>query len=287
MPFHEIDGDSYLAVTKVYVNSTDDRGDGTNSRFRVQLNTELRDVVSVELTGFAMPRSVAPTVPASSSYVDFHVIEDGLTRYDYSFQIPKTAFTIDTLSDYLADTMDDLVSDEIKASLYYLVTPNDNNVLEFILGWADDFNTYTWGLDFKTGPNAANSAYAQLGFEQEDYTSTVRSLRQQQIDAVAPASLSTFRYVDITLEEVPELQPIKRIFIGDTADYTLVNQEVAPRTRIITNTERSARLRHITVNASLAGGEQLLDSTYDLEFTIYNLEATENVPEWVQESFLL
>ena len=287
MPFHEIDGDSYLAVTKVYVNSSDDRGDGTNSRFRVPLNTELRNVVSVELTGYAIPRSVAPTIPAATSYVDFHVIEDGITRYDFSFQIPQTSFTVDTLSSYLEDTMDELVSDEIRASLYYVVTPSDNNVLEFIFGWADDFHTYTWGLDFKTGPNSATSAYAQLGFEQEDYTSTSRSLRQQEINAVVPVALSTFRYVDITLEEIPELQPIKRVFIGDTADYTLVNQNVAPRTRIITNTERSARLRYITINASLAGGEELLDITYDLEFTIYNLQATENVPQWVNESFLL
>jgi len=287
MPFHEIDGESYLAVTKVYANSYDDRGEGTNGRFRVPLNTELRNVVSVELTGFAMPRSIAPTFPLVNSYVDFHVIEDGITRYDYSFQLPQTSFTVDTLSTYLEDTMDELVSDEIKASLYYIVTPSANNVLEFTFGWADNFNTYTWGFDFKTGPNAVNSAYAQLGFEQEDYTSTRDDLRTEIITAPLPVMLDSYRYIDITIEEIPELQPIKRIFIGNTASYTLVSQNIAPRTRIITNTDGSARLRHITINASLAGGVEPNDITYDLEFTIYNLEATETTPEWVKESFLV
>ena len=287
MPLHEIDGESYLAVTKLYVNSTDDRGGGTNSRFRVDLNTELRNVVSVELTGYSIPRSVTPTFSPNKNHVDFHVIEDGITRFDYSFQLPSTPFTIDTLTEYLEDTMDQLVSDEIGASLYFIVAPGENNVLEFEFRWAGSLHTYTWGLDLKTGPNATTSAYAELGFEQNDYTSTFGGFRNAIINAFVPVIFDTYRYIDISAEEIPELQPIKRVFLGNAASYTLVDQNVAPRTRIITNTDGSVRLRHLTINAILANGVEPLEETYDLEFTIYNLEAVEKVPEWVKERFLV
>jgi hypothetical protein len=286
MPLRQLDGNGYLATTKVYANSSDDRGGGPNSRFRVALNTELRDVVSVELTGFSIPRSIGPTFPLGQDYVDFHVYKNA-ERFDFSFQIPQASYTISTLVAYLDNTMHTLAWNALGSGVFFIVEADAINKLTFTFVWASSLLTFSWGLDFRSGPNSTNSAYSLLGFEQEDYTGTDVSFRDLAIEAPSPTNLNLFRYIDISLEEIPELQPMKRIYIGNTDTYTLVNQAITPRTRILTNTERLNRLRYITINASLGGGQEVLDVTYDLEFTIYNLEADDNVPDWVQETFLL
>jgi len=138
-------------------------------------------------------------------------------------------------------------------------------------------------LLFATGPNESDSMHRQLGYEKVD---TVP-------DPVWGGTLSTYtnnlnplRYVDVTVKEAPELNPVARIFLNDHKMTRPINQ-IPTAVRWLQ--QPIQRLDELTISLRLEGGRRLAsteDPTHWLEFEILSLEPAQNIPSWVDQTFI-
>jgi hypothetical protein len=138
-------------------------------------------------------------------------------------------------------------------------------------------------LLFASGPNEADSMHRQLGYEKID---TIP-------DPVWGGTLSTYtintnpsRYIDVTVREAPELNPVGRIFLNDHKMTKPVNQ-IPTAVRWLHKPIQ--RLHEFNVSLRLEGGRRLAsteDPTHWLGFEIISLEPAANIPGWVDQNFI-
>lgn len=109
---------------------------------------------------------------------------------------------------------------------------------------------------FSSGPNKATSAATVLGFDDSsdfvftDYVVGPYTFKYAQ--SLYPASINRFRYLDVFVQETPELDPLYRIFLPTIRSVATALPENNSRVRLLT--EPVKKLKTLHVNFRLEGG---------------------------------
>ena len=298
MPLQQELGPSYVKVTKIQIDSRDRTTDSNGATdYVIDINKEIQYVVGVEMTGFNFPDTLIPSFTsahnntAGTNIVDFELFANGSTVSNtFSVAIPERHFTYQNLqvpySGYTT-TLESLLNDAIvndsdfgDGQTYearFVVTPTPDLTTRVSVSGIDGFRFL-----FLTGSNSANSAYEQMGFTQAD------TAMELEHTSPSPVDLDKYRYVDISIEEVPELKPVHRLYLVSNANDTVSNNPNYSRTRLLTDPVH--RLRVMRFKLTLAGGIPVPVSSgqeHAFTLTILSLSNETTIPKWVRQTFTL
>ena len=110
----------------------------------------------------------------------------------------------------------------------------------------------------------------------------------QEIVSPNPTSLQPFRYVDVSLREFPELDPIERVFFTNLLYYGTTRNDFSNTVTFLTD-ERPRTLKELNVSLRLKNNvvPLSLNKDHDLTFTLYLLSTEVVVPSWAKQSWVL
>jgi hypothetical protein len=157
----------------------------------------------------------------------------------------------------------------------------------FHLYFADTAGAFTGDevkILFRSGASNADSMHAVLGFDQVDTTPDAVSN-----GARAPyvANLRPFRFIDVSILELPEFRPHSRIFM----DFDNFTKPTNPNPRCMRLLTRPLqRLSTFTVLLTVEGLKPVSyrgSITHELEFEVLSIEPSINVPGWVKQRLTL
>lgn len=97
-----------------------------------------------------------------------------------------------------------------------------------------------------------------------------------------------YRYMDVFVDEVPELQPLARLWLVDDQESFNISVDPPKKPRVLLNPV--PRLRKMHIRLRLADGVRppmIADTGVDLIFDAYSLCPVQEVPAWVMNTFLL
>lgn len=301
MPLEKERGPSYVKVTKIHVdsskrNETDSKG---VTDYVIVLDRAIQYVVGMEITAYDMPRSLTPSFLASqdnipgTNKVDFELSADtGSVVQTFSITIPQRKFTYQDLLSPLngyTNTLELLLNDAIandanfgeggayEATFTVVPTPDQTTRVD-VSGTDVDGVRFL----FATGTNEANSAYAQMGFTKTDGTTALSQVSTNS------ANLSTYRYVDVFIEEVPEFRPVERLYLTPSSSDSVLNNLNINRTRLLTDPVH--RLRTLRVRLALENGASPPSTSseeHGFTLTVTSLSNETSVPDWVNQTFTL
>lgn len=305
MPVHDQkNSDDYARVKRVYVNSGDDRvTEEENNTFRIKLDEEVQNVVGVELTGFSISYEASPTFikprngKSGNDKIDFYITDmnpgPGFgTRSVLTIEMPKMRIYYGVSNSRGENYIENLqyrIRAALTADPYFgpLISYTDLRVYEDGLGRTLMElrvlgKLYDYGFLFKTGPNADQAPYKEMGFDKLDYNAS------RWLTSPYTVNLRPFRYLDIKIDEVRELGTVGRIYFDLEGDLMYVlNEHNTARTRIVSS-DRLYRLRQLTIIPTLNGGMHLPQGVeIDLELTIFHLSNQGAKPDWFKERFTL
>lgn len=301
MPLQGDYGESFVNVSVVYTGSDDnnvDLRDGPD--FRVRLPEAFSHVVGLEMQKFQVPvASLSQFTDADK--IDFRlrnpVIYGGAWK-TFTATLPISQVVYDSPSQPDSDLLTDLYQAFLevllkdpdfgsKADVVPITDPQQRTrlvcrtlVFPPLATWPGHDSTEC-ELLFGSGPNRAASAGPVLGFEAADLAmapATIYGVPFRQAISQAPAQINRFRYIDIFVDEVPELRPFHRIYTPVVSSKALTLQESASRLRFLTEPVR--RLETLTVRPRLPGG--LRPSTsypFYFSFRVFELKSANELPE--------
>lgn len=153
-------------------------------------------------------------------------------------------------------------------------------------------------LKFGTGPNAANSAWRVLGFE-EGVDAVTDPVTGRQPLPLRPMELRPVRYVDVIVEEAGEdRNPVRRVYFEDGVPTQLSFITGADGSESVTRTEPSLsrvledqsprRMSTVNVRLEFEGGvvpPASHELPYDLVLDVLHLSPEISLPSWVQQGF--
>ena len=303
----------YLHRKRIYVDAflATSNNDGTErwdlSDFWVRLSDQTSNVISCELTGFCIGWEAAAPFPMAQEgydglqYLDIYMDLVGTPGTNLSFSVPLP------LRRFFADTfMIPQIKDAIQAAM------NDQGVAPFLTGtttWSISDSYFTDGsygsiiftatsgatpcniyFLFGTGPNAANSAYEQLGFEKGvDVGGSTVLPDGTTVYSPIPVRLPTFypfRYVDVTIDEFPDFDPFARIFLTKTNEYVVSQNIPTDNVRFVTDPPR--QLNSLSLHLRLPDGRKLnpvYNDGVDLFFDVLSAVPEIDVPDWMKQIF--
>lgn len=298
---NEITKNSYIKIDKVYVSSSKRNQNSKGLyQYQVDLDREFTNVVGVEVTGWSFPSKIAPTFVAAGSnfrgtnIVDFALKAGALTT-QFSFAWPENQFSYENPSvPYLSYTT-------VLRQLLYAAIASD---ADFGPGGAHEtnfniivdpketthFTVSGPGLEgisllFATGSNQRNSAFNQMGFSQVD--------TPFQLDTESPGRtrLSPYVYFDISVKQVEEYTPLKRIYVANNAYYNTVKVDPAiTRTRLLSH-HPIRLLKQLDITITLEGGVippvfEGLD--HEITFTFFSLQPENSkLPSYLKQVFVM
>lgn len=268
----------FLEVRRIYVDSAD-RSKGTTSDYEFLLPRAIANVVSIELTGFAIPDSMSPSfLTGVNDAVDFSVTRGALTKL-FTFRWPSITFYYGSATQDYVTAFEELLEKTMFSDPDFggaaaspvvwtcVYTENQNTRLYC----SDDFS-----LLFGSGPNREQAANIQLGFARIDYHST-----NQDLTSPDPVLLEPLKQVQIFVDEIPEYSPLAVIYTSNELYYQTKN-EVSFRSRFLD--EGPLRLlSKLTIHVRVDGKaiETGLKNEHSLSFTVYCIGHTDGAaPSW-------
>ena len=130
---------------------------------------------------------------------------------------------------------------------------------------------------FATGPNKARSSASILGFDDNidliflDYV--VGPYTFKFAESLFPAQINRFRYIDILLEQTPELAPLYRIFLPTIRSVATSMPENNARVRLLTEPLR--KLKTLNISLRLEGNViPVFRQPFYFSLRIYQLRPT-------------
>lgn len=299
----EISKENYIKVHKVYVSSAD-RTASSQSRYDyfIRLPTQIQYVVGLEITGYNLPSDLAPTFITSGAggsvlgtdKVDFE-LTNGVTTTVFTATWPQKQYdyqnvTVPYLSyvDILQQIMQDAVDGD---AVFGIGGPNQATFVSDAVPEEQTQITVSgtgitgFRMLFASGPNAINSSYLAMGWNQVDTASSLVQLSPSR------AVMKPYRYVDFYLDCAPEFRPLKRIYMTDNVYYgTVRNDPNLTRTRLLSS-QPIRLLEKFRVQLFLEGNvvPPVTSNSLDHEFTltVFSLANEVNVPTWMNQVFVL
>ena len=325
MPLQTLNTPHYIKRTKVLTNYRHTLDDSGLPRFTVDYIYELPDliqnVVGIELRNFAMSNFVSPTwigrfrtsLPNLLPGDDVRSTTPGNHVMD---MLVTDEFGVTSLS--MVISMDDVFGVAISltgfpfekdgiitvvgltilfiflaAQPLPVLTPAAYNPEISITGdgrfkvtWQQKLAPFAYASVqalFLTGPNEADSMHRVLGFDKVD---TVPDPIDSSLTAPYLVNPRPFRFVDVTIRELPQLRPHSRFFFDKIEFSSPVNQQ-PPCQRLLQNPIQ--RLTEITISLRLEGNRSFghfHNPVHELEFEILSLEPSVNIPGWVDQELM-
>lgn len=275
---------SYLKTTVVNVDSETDKENQEQSDYLYTaiLNAEIQDVVSISITSWNLNRDIAPSFwppngnVAGNDTIDFTVSNANVAAgapYTFSVQLPNKTYyyASDAPTDVnFADVLQTLMNAQIATEAAL-----DGITVDVAYGTDEQFiivglvtnKTFYPGLDrlsylsllFSSGTNADRAAYAQLGFDQQDYTS-YEQFASVGIGGVAATAivgpnvtnLQQFKYIDVIVRESNKV-PLKRIYLTNPNAFRSGTSDATYRQAKIDTDQPPGRLKKLTIGFRLQG----------------------------------
>jgi hypothetical protein len=314
----------------------------------IELDTEYERVVSIELVDYNVRRDITKTFHTSAAnggspgnnWLDVHMTnDDNAEELDFSIDMGDRNYV---LAQDVADDLEALLNTTMDAqgSAYYSTTAGtpvtwtvfpagldpfgfvtinslDNSVTLVNMDITVDragSNVYGQFL-FKTGPHANEDMHQFLGYSDADTiipSETFTFLGTEQPSVQSPyfnGNLQSFQYVDVFVDEVPELQPVARINIAKTQEEdNLVKRDSAfgvdafpDFTQILgvgNTTEHDFQTQHrllvdpirkltkLHIRLLMPDGSRPIEmhqGGIDLVFDIYTISPEMDIPPWVKQ----
>lgn len=287
MPLLPGEGSSYVKVVRLHVSSSP----GSPYDFRFDLLEPLNDVIGLELTSYSLPRrfpSFRLRGPdhSGTNHVDFF-LDDGSTRREFAVALPQRAFSYLEIGAFLTNALaaaiaaDPIFGTAGAYNVYWTFTVRTDERLELRLHFAAG-PVITWGLLFGSGANAADSAAEPLGFLAQDYSNF---LGGPNISAPSTVRLEPYAFVNVEISEVPELNPVARIYLP-TGNF-LQNEVNASRTRLLSS-QPLRKLTSLSIRLVAEGGVLLRpdDSAHEFGFSVLVLGKELALPPYLQQLFV-
>jgi hypothetical protein len=251
--------------------------------YSVQLPQAIQNVVGVELSEWTLPQALAPPFLYSNTFqIILHgpsladetfTVQLGANYFVYNYPTAPANSYVDMVAQVLNDAVQSSAVYGPKVSFSVAVMANEftSISLETIpyLGWSGP-GSITFDLIFTTIPE---SPAKFMGFEVLDYLSNSQlngsSVLVQNITSNSPVDLSPFRYVNVTLGEVPEARPLAQIYLKNERFSTVRNVGYTP-VRFLTNPIKT--LSTLTVDVRLENGNRPTSfAEHDFTFIVYSL----------------
>lgn len=299
--------DSHRAASNANI---DGGGLWDNATFTDPLYNQCSNVVSMELTAYAMPEAISAPFPppqtgngtwAGSQFLDIRIqyLADTLDfsvelPYTRAFEIPPTNFrsnnvyaTFEKITQAIQTTMNNIgTAPFVTGTVTW--RPYDNGFFSdgsqgayYLAAQHSSGNFCTVTYRFASGPNAGNSGHLQLGFDQA-VDAGGASVVQPDLSTATwpiPDRMPNFylqRYVNVRVDEVRkhfEPFPHARVFLGNPADFASTARKPNAKTRLIPGGPR--RLKQLTVRLTLDQERPINPlSNFGVDLTYDILEAT-------------
>jgi hypothetical protein len=290
-------GSSYVRVDKIFINSND-RSSGTVTDYTIDLKTQLQNVIAMEITGYNLPLSMAPTftnrtsaVNPGNNKVDF-CVSNGTIVSNFVFTWPNKQYTYSNVTvPYLSyvDTLQQLLNISVASDPVFGVS--GANSATFVVDIDPEERTMVrvfgpgvtgFGFLFASGINNADSAYLPMGFVKLD-TPIARSITSSGFTQLKP-----YRFVDVNIDAAAEMKPLKRIYLTDLLTFgTTRNDADLTRTRLLDQPVRT--MRRLKVSLSLENNIKPVDLglAHDFTLTVLSLNNEQTLPSWLKQSFVL
>jgi hypothetical protein len=289
MPLQRERGDpasEFIDVRRVFVDSAD-RARGTVSDYEFMLPRAISNVISIELTAFALPSSMTPSFSAGvNDAIDFTLTQGAVTKF-FSFRMPSNSFSYQNIACPYLDYLRIL---EQSLNRAFITDPDFGSAAAspaiFVTAPDPEEKTqiYCYGADavflFDTGPNREQSAYQQLGFARADYAFTGSALL-----GPFPALLEPSQQVEISLDEVPNIQPLAVVYNSSLKYYAQTQNELSARLRLIDN-DPPRVLDRLTVRIRVDGKpiENAFKNEHSLSFSVFCFTHVDGpVPAWLKQ----
>lgn len=323
MPLKNLNVPGYLKRTRIYVNSDEKDIERSNNNydFIFNLNNEIQNVVSIELTSWNIHKRIAPTfmgryiqsvVPYPSqlnprsiipgtSMMDIEMIDETgvqsvtfpvdlelvgvgtLNPISLSGTLSSIATIIATLQIAIPEALDNEGHGLLNTTNYTLNIGIDNDSRFYFYAHRIGFPLLQAQLRilFKTGLNQLDSMHRVLGFNKID---TIPNTITSGIQSLYSIETTPYRYIDVNILNIPELTPNGRIYLTNETDY-VKPYDTPEKPRLLV--EPIKKLNELRIKLTLPENESFnheILTGYDLEFEILSLSPESCIPNWVNQS---
>ena len=273
----------YVRVARVFADSAARAVTDSVSDYTVVVPVAVQDVIGVEVTGWSFPDTGAVTIRKG--------LNSGFDATVFRL-LPSLALETVTISVDLVDALGS-GEDELYYSSASGLAAAINGLFVSLLGSSVATCTLKYGrllftaedgfasgmsLDFASGARATTSAHTALGWPTKVDVVTAVSI-------LAPAlpQLLLFTFITVSVAEVAEYTPLKRIYVGRSDTSTVRTDPGISRTRLLTD-QPLRRMPSLHVSVRMQGLYELED-TFDhhLTFTVFSLANETSTPAWARK----
>lgn len=313
MPLFKNERQAYIRRRRIYVDS-DQRIPGSASEFdfTVPLDNLFENVVGIEMVGYNIKTDLQQTYIARDGFlngnnlIDVYVNDHATLSNPLSYTVtipPRNYTTVSALAVDLQVALNNAVA--ATGNAHWIARPwsvfaNINTVrfevLEYVLGVDHPLEENTGVFKFGTGINRLDSGGGQIGyFTDEDtlgaLTDAALVFKTGMPIAVQTPELQPFRFMDVSITNAPELQPVGRIMLVDDptdSKTALINK----RPRLLTQPIKRLESLHVvcTMGPSFHGGPfetrpplSRSRGGIDLIFDVLVVTQEQDIPGWVQQ----
>ena len=323
MPLQNIEGDgeAYLVEDDIIIDTQRGISSGTNTDFTVRPSKILNNVVGVEIGAIQVERALSGPLSLNSWFdIQFTTDEVVPRVFVISFQLPAmvNGSTSDDLTALLETSLQAAILSYFADGYWLVATVNYFDTV-FIsiqveapvdippfppaptapvtVGFADDVRFSSIILLFGTGEHADKTAAEVYGFEKTDFTLNFFIIGDPGFpefaiyyyEAEAPNDIFVpdYSYIDIFIDELPELQPFFRFF-PPRDNSTILQVLPARRSQVRLLTQPIRRLERLTVHVRLRGGIVPTDIfPMYLTLRVYHIKQGYNIPDYMTERVIL
>lgn len=308
MPLQRVDRRHFLRCQRLEIDPDLRLLDRSSSPFDilVELSEFAEKIAGVELSSWDVSLDLVPTIFSDNLLENAALSNTDALRQnnllDVRFQdIPLTT-TVDLTIEmqgtgygsaeamgesvvaYITDAMDTEDTSPFTTGdgcvVSYTVT---NGKLSFGAEIGGAANTVNLQFLFGSGPSSGSSPYRAMGFATETNTPIITSPGpiRGPVAGLVPY-LSPLRSIDVTVDQMPELQPIKRLPVADNGYFKLKFEK--RRFLLLTNPLRNTQeLRVRLLYPTGVSPPETSNRGYDLSLDLLEVEPQERVPEWVKQ----
>jgi hypothetical protein len=321
MSFISVSGPHYIKRTLVFVNSYDriPQSSVDGYEFAWQLEEELQQVFSIELVQYSIPRNIASTFlgqfdslkslrtgaqernnTGSNMRVDIELVDETGTQRTV---LEATMDPIETLGFSLSG-LKFLIAEQAVVAWVGVITealvnsthPVLNSTNYSVAFDLDDNDRVTVTFPNTgpatfararilngTGPNRSNQSSIPMGFIPDKDGADPVASNDYGISGEFTINLDPFHYLNLYVKEVPEFQPLARVYTVDESKDNYVNPcDLPHRVRIMKNPIRNMKTMGIRVRAK-NDFQFSFYSQIGLYFTfeLLSIAQVPKVPDWV------
>lgn len=303
--------EAFVRDTVVYVDSSLNKSSSdTDVDFTFRPQQPINDVVSLEVVGLNFDQALTGLFSAGG-WIDLSMDVSTLfgdSTKTLSVEMPpcKASSTYSDVMEVLASVLNNGIRQKYEDGewiTFYTDVESTNGLTDLTIevkqpsfelpgvdrpseqiGFNSSGSVSFFRLLFRTGEHADESAGAILGFEKEDYASTVISddgtIVTYQITSPNQVILNPYRYLDILIDQVLEFVPLFRTYVDE--ENVIRKQEVGTRSRLLTQPIR--KLDELTFRIRLPGGlKPRVGFPIFINLRVFYLNEGDKVPTYLRD----